>query len=271
MSSLRLTHQNIITHFISLCQTDERIVAAFLGGSYARNATDIYSDIDLSMIISDHAYEAFWIDIESFIKELGEPIFLERYSEAGFDSVFFNFAEEVECELVLGRQSSFTHIHVGPFQVLVDKEQILASVVFPRPSVAQAEQIEKLRSMISWFWHDLNHHFIAPLARERLWSAYGGLQALRLVCVNLLRLSEDFSAPLNDYEKIEDAVITERLVSLEATCCILERGAMLQAVSQVVKVYQELATDLSRRYGITYPATLETETITRLVKLGMVG
>jgi len=40
-------HQIVMNRFVAACQADERVVAAFLGGSYARGTTDAYSDLDL--------------------------------------------------------------------------------------------------------------------------------------------------------------------------------------------------------------------------------
>lgn len=267
MQEIEQNRQAVIHRFVVACQADERVVAAFLGGSYARDATDAYSDIDFGLITLDEAYDDFFADRQAFIRVLGEPIFLEVFSDYGFDIVFFTFPDGVECELVLGRESQFTHIHVGLYKVLFDRKRILTGAVFPWPEVAQTEQIETLRGLISWFWHDLCHHFITPLARGQMWSAYGGLQNLRLACVNLARLSENFSAPPEGYEKVEQAVPVEQLALLEATCCSLERGAMLQAAFALVRFYQELAIPLAHAYAIAYPADLERVMSARLERV----
>ncbi len=267
MQEIEQNRQAVIHRFVVACQADERVVAAFLGGSYARAATDAYSDIDFGLITLDEAYDDFFAGREAFIRLLGEPIFLEVFSDYGFDIVFFTFPDGVECELVLGRESQFTHIHVGPYKVLLDTKRLLAGAVFPWPEVAQTEQIETLRGIISWFWHDLCHHFITPLARGQMWSAYGGLQDLRLSCVNLVRLRENFSAAPEGYEKVEQALPGGQLAPLEATCCPLERSAMLQAALVIVRFYQELAVPLSRKYGMAYPTDLEQVMYDRLEKL----
>lgn len=268
MQEIDQKRQAIIQHFVASCQADERVVAAFLGGSFARDATDAYSDLDFGLITTDEAYDDFFTDREAFIWSLGQPVFLEDFNEYGFDIVFFTFSQGEECELVLGRESQFTHIHAGPYKVLLDKKRILEGTIFPWPKVAQAEQIERLRSSISWFWHDLGHHFITPLARGQIWSAYGGLQDLRLCCVNLARLRENFSAVPEGYEKVEKALQGEQLAPLEASCCSLERGALLQAARIIVHFYQELAGSLAQRYAIAYPADLERVMLDRLEKIG---
>jgi len=267
MQTIEQARQAVISRFVSACKEDERVVAAFLGGSYARDVTDAYSDIDFGLVTTDEAYDDFFADREAFVRSLGTPVFLEDYDDDGGDVVFFTFSEGVECELVLGRTSQFTQTHVGPYQTLLDKQGILTHVVFPQRAVPQDDQIEALRHMISWFWHDLCHHFITPLARGQLWSAFGGLQDLRLTCINLARLKENFLESPEGYEKVEHILSAEQLAPLEATCCALERGAMLQAAFVIVHFYQELAIPLAQTYGIAYPADLERMMYDRLERL----
>jgi len=249
-------HQVIMNHFMEACQADERVVAAFIGGSYARGKTDVYSDLDLYLITSDEMYVDFTTSLEVFMRRLGEPLFLEVYNDYGFDLVLFIFANGTEGELGLGQESHFTHIHGGPYKVLLDKKGILVGAVFPSHKPIQAEQVETLRRLINWFWHDLSHHFITPMARGQLWSAYGALEDLRLTCVNLARLRQNFSAVAEGYEKVEQAVPVEQLVALQVTFCPMERDAMLQAALTIVRFYQELAPYLAQAHGIPYPNDL---------------
>src|SRR5947209_15732362 len=96
-------HQIVMNRFVAACQTDERVVAAFLGGSYARNAADAYSDLDLYLITTDEAYDDFFAGRQAFIRRLGEPVFLEDYHGGDADFIFFTFPNGIEVELGLGR------------------------------------------------------------------------------------------------------------------------------------------------------------------------
>src|SRR5438445_4490338 len=89
MQEIEQNRQAVIHRFAVACQVDERVVAAFLGGSYARHATDAYSDIDFGLITLDEAYDDFFAGREAFIRLLGEPIFLEVFSDYGLDFVVF--------------------------------------------------------------------------------------------------------------------------------------------------------------------------------------
>lgn len=250
-------HQIVTDRFVAACQADERVVAAFLGGSYARGTADAYSDLDLYLITSDEAYEDFIAGREAFMRGLGEPVFVEDFELP--DTVFYIFSEGTEGELGLGRESQFDHIHSGPYRVLLDKKGILAGAVFPQHEPAPARQRETLRRLVYWFWHDLSH-FITAMGRGQLWWAHGQLEALRLTCVNLARLKQDFSdADVGEegYFKVDKAIPVEQLSSLRATICPLEPRAMLQAALVIVRFYQELAPGLARTHAITYPADLE--------------
>jgi predicted nucleotidyltransferase len=260
-------HQYVMDRFIAACRADERVVAAFLGGSYAAGTADAYSDLDLCLITTDEMYDDFWGERHAFVRLLGEPIFLEDYSARGVDTVFFFLADGTEAELTLGRESGFAHIHGGPHRVLLDKKGILEGAVFPLHRTDQAEQVEVLRGLVTEFWHDLCHHVITPLARDQLWSAFGGLEDVRRACVNLARLRADFSTEPEGYEKVEHALPMDQLAPLQATCCPLERDALLQAALGIVRFYRELAPPLAAAHGIPYPAALDCMMQDRLEQL----
>lgn len=56
---LPASHQAVLDRFLAACQSDERVVAAFLGGSNARGEADAHSDIDLCVITTDTAFDNF--------------------------------------------------------------------------------------------------------------------------------------------------------------------------------------------------------------------
>jgi predicted nucleotidyltransferase len=260
-------HQLFLDRFVAACQADERVVAAFLGGSYAKGTADAYSDLDLSLITTDADYEAFFADCAAFLRQLGAPVFLEDFGLPNI--VFFIFSDDTEGELWFGSKSRLDHIHSGPYRVLLDKQRIAAGAVFPEHEPAPAEQIETLRRQVIWFWHDLSH-FTTAIGRGQLYWAHGQLEALRHYCINLARLRQNFldgEVGSEGYWKLEQALPLAQLAPLQATYCPLERGAMLQAAFALVRFYQELALLLTQTHGIAYPAALERVMLDRLDKL----
>jgi predicted nucleotidyltransferase len=260
-------YQDILDRFIAACQTDERIVAAFLGGSYAEGKADQYSDLDLFFITTDEAYESFLAERESFIRLLGEPLFLESFGRShGYFVIFSNGAD---CEIWFGRESKFHDIHGGPYRVFLDKTGILAGAVFPIHVAEQAEQIEILRQQLDWFWHELSH-FIKAMARKQLWFAYGQLEVLRQKCVNLARLRYNFSDAYGEeepYFKIEKALPIEQLSPLQTTYCAMEYEPMLQAANVICRFYREIAPNLAKAHHLNYQTELEQMMMDQLQEL----
>jgi predicted nucleotidyltransferase len=261
-------HQNMVDRFTAACQADERIVAAFLGGSYARNAADQFADLDLYFITTDEAYEDFLAERVSFVRLLGEPLFLEDFGATnGYSIIYFN---GTEAEIWFGRESKFKDIHEGPYRVLLDKKDILAGEVFPQHVADQAKQMETLRHQLDWFWHDLSH-FIKAMGRGQLWFAYGELEVLRQMCVNLARLRYDFSDAYvgeEPYFKVEQVLPVEKLSPLQVTHCPMEYQAMFQAALIIFRFYQDVAPTLAKQHDIRYQTELEQMMLSRLKELG---
>ncbi len=247
-------HADVIARFVDVCSTDDRIVAAFLSGSTARGEADAYSDLDLCLVATDAAYDDVVGDVAAIIGGLGEPLFLERFGRD--DIAFFILADGTEGELFFAREGGLDAIHTGPFRPLVDKTGILAGAAFPFTEPDPVEQVEELRRILHWFWHDLSH-FIAALGRGQLWWAAGQLEALRAYCVNLARIEQHVEAEDEPYEKLDHVMSTTQLDALRSTFCPMERRAMLSAATAILDFYRERAPVVAKAYGLTYPTELE--------------
>src|SRR5687768_2298559 len=250
---LHPNHQVILDRFINACETDEGIVAAFLVGSYVKGNPDEHSDLDLYLITTDDAYDDFVSERESFSRLLGEPLFMEDFDLP--EIVFLIFPDGSEVEVSYVPESQVNHVVNEPFKVLLDKKNITVGVIPREREVDRDGQREKLRRLIYWFWHELSH-FVTGLGRGQLWWAQGQLSALRLHCMNLARLQNDFSdteVGEEGYFKIEKALHVEELLPLQETFPPMEQSAMLQAAFDIVSFYKELAPPLAQAHGITYP------------------
>jgi predicted nucleotidyltransferase len=247
-------YQRLVDRFVAVCRADPRVVAASLGGSYARGAADAYSDLDLDVVTSDEAYAEFAAERAAFVRQLGEPLLVEDFDLPGM--VFFIFRDGCEGEIAFAPAGDLSCLHAGPHRVLVDKLQRLTGAPVPWPAVATDDQRETLRRLLQWFWHDLAH-FVAALGRGQLWWAHGQLEDLRRYCVNLLWLERDFTRRPEAYEKVELVVPEERLAPLAATYCPHAYAPLLAAGETVVRCFRELAQPLARAHGLRYPVELD--------------
>jgi predicted nucleotidyltransferase len=243
----------VVSRFVEACEADDRILAGLLGGSRASGKADEFSDVDLCAITTDDALENVISSREELIRTLGEPLFIEDF---GLDRiVFFILADGTDCELFFEREGALERLETGPFRALVDKRGILAGAEFPFSLPDAAEQRERLREIVTWFWHDLSH-FLAALGRGDLWWAYGQLEALRRYCVNLVRIRHGAAAQEEAYEKLSKEVPVSGLEALRSTFCPIERDAMLEAVLRIVAFFREHAPRIAEANGVAYPTQL---------------
>ncbi len=250
-------HQAIIDRFVAACRADERVVAAFLAGSYAKGAADTHSDLDLFLVAADEAYEAFTVGRAALLRQLGEPLFLEDFDRP--DVVFLIFPDGAEVELNFLPESRLDRILTEPHWSLLDKKGLLAGVQPGGEVTPAGAGVETLRRQMMWFWHDLSH-FITAVDRNQLWWALGQLEELRRIGVNLARLRHDFNdEEVGDdpYFKVDKTLPAEALAPLRATFAPPERAALLAAARVIIEFYREAAIPLAEEHGIRYPAELE--------------
>jgi predicted nucleotidyltransferase len=264
---LRPGHQTIMDRFITACQADERVATALLVGSYVKGLADEHSDLDLYLVTRDADYKNFIADRSKFILELGQPLFMEDFDRPDF--FFLIFPDGSEVEISFGPESRLSELLNEPYKVLLDKKNIMEGIVPREREVNAKEQREKLRRLIYWFWHELSHFTIALARRELLW-AQGQLGALRLYCINLVRLQNDFSdqeVGEEGYFKIEKAIPVEQLSALRDTYPPMEEAAMLESAKVIVRFFRNIATNLASTYGIAYPEQLDKVIVEKLEKL----
>ncbi|HET9907132.1 MAG TPA: aminoglycoside 6-adenylyltransferase [Anaerolineales bacterium] len=257
-------HQLILDRFITACQTDDRIAAVLLLGSYVKGMADEHSDLDLYVITTDEGYEDCTANRSAFVESLGEPLFAENFDIPDF--VFLIFADGSEVEISFARESQLSQVLSASYKVLLDKRNITAYISLHTPTVDPEAQTEKLRRLIHWFWHELSH-FTTALARKELWWAQGQLGALRLCCINLTRLESDFfdqEIGEEGYFKIEKAIPIQRLSALNSTYCPMEEGAMLESAFIIVQFFRDLAPGLASKHGINYPEQLDKVIVQKL-------
>ena len=257
--------KHVIESFAAVCERDARIVAAFVGGSFATGRADAFSDVDLYVIVRTDAYDRFLAGHREFFKRFVVPVFLEHFDGFEFDMFVFILEDGVQGELGIARPDHFMHIHGGPFEALVDKEGLLEGAAFPRQGPTEEQQRETLRETLHWFWRDVSLYGVA-MARRRLWTAAGYLASMRRRCIDLARLEADFGAWANGYEKLEEAIKREVLADLERSFPVFDGGAMAEAVDCLIAFYRRVAPELARKHGVDYPLSLEEAVLRALSK-----
>ena len=256
------SREHLIDRFSAVCAKDERVLAAFVGGSLATGEVDHRSDLDLFAILGSDSYKAFFAARREFVRSWANPVFLEDFNGFRFDMLVFILDSGLEGELSFAMEDSFLHLQGGPHRVLVDKQGILEGVEFPWQRPSEEEQTQTLRRHLHWFWRDLSL-FTVAFDRGQRWTAYGYLESMRRRCVNLARLKEDFASWADGYEKAEHSVRAESLADLESSFGDIDPDHMIRDVTHIIAFYQRIAPELAQRHDVPYPEEVEKLVLTR--------
>jgi len=245
--------QPLLDRFIEICSNDERIVAAFLGGSHAKGEADAFSDVDLCVIARDEAFDELVAEQARLVGRLGEPLFVENFSLPNV--VFFVLDDGTEGEIFFGSRSRLVELEPGQHRVLLDPDALLNGITFEEERADPADQDRVLREALVWFWHDLSH-FIAAIGRDQLWWAAGQLEALRAYCLNLVRIEHGVWAGDEPYEKFDRMVGTDAIQPLASTFVPLERDALWDAAAEILSFHRARGPTIAAAHGETYPTEL---------------
>jgi predicted nucleotidyltransferase len=256
--------QSLIDRFVEVCLLDDRIVAAFLGGSLAREQADTFSDVDLCVITRDDAFDDVVAERASLIERLGEPVFVEDWGTN--DVVSFVLADGTEAEIFFGREGALDELWPGQHRTLFDRDGILEGFTFEEERTEPGELEDVLRQTLSWFWHELSH-FVKAVGRNQLWWAAGQLEALRGHCVKLVRIERGAQAGEEPYWKLDEEIRTSGLEPLQATFVPMDRSELLRAGRALVAFFRERAPRVAEAYGLTYPVELDRVMVNRLDEL----
>ncbi len=260
--------QKVVERFRDLCQADPRIVAAFIGGSLATGSTDEYSDLDLYLITIDEEYTSFFNERVVFMRQLGEPVFLEDFNGFGFDMVLFIFEDGIKGELALAKANNFLHIHEGPYSMLVDKIGLLRGITFPIEQRLVEEQCSILEKLMKSFWRHL-YLLTGALGRCRLLSAADYLEGMRRQLFQVCRLSVDFT-DCGSHPPLETLLPKQLVVALSQTFPHLKQQEMVAAAQAAVRLFQQVAKPLALAQGILYPEPLEQVVLTRFETMSQI-
>lgn len=231
----------VVERFQSACERDERVLAAFLGGSLAAHGEDDYSDLDLYVVVPEEKCAEFVARREQFVASWGEPVFTDLtvdFEGLGFEMVHFVLDDGVNGELAIGHPANFRRTHGGEYRVLVDKAGILEGVEFPLLSRSSEELRRGAARALGWFWlHVIG--LAKALGREQLWAAHWQLNRLRGYLWELLRAA---GLP-EDQARLQERAMAQSFVGFD-------RGEVTHAAGLLVEAYRSVAPKAAARLGL---------------------
>lgn len=240
---------------------DERIRGSWLVGSLATDTADVYSDIDLYLLVEDTWYKEVYAQRGAFARGFGPVLstFEVDWPNCQLYGVILESCLEVD--LCYTREDQVELF--GPFRVLTDRDGDLEKWLTERDVGWQVDVAEELRSQTEFAAYDLLHA-INMLGRGERWSAIRHLELLRRRVISLvgLRTKTDVG---EEFRRLEHLIDPEMGDELLRTLPTYSEEGIAQAIRAATMLFTREAERVSRDHGLAFPE----EGFTRL--LGHLG
>jgi len=170
--------QNLIKELELDLINDNNVLAVFYGGSIANQNTDLYSDIDLRIVIKDEVFEEYRLNKKQRANKWGNVLFFEdfpwaTYSIAHYDSFikvdsFYYKTKDIQPSVWL-QNIKIVHDNTGLVKTVLEKSMSLSY----KPTI---EEVDIWRSKFFAYVHEAYRRIM----RKEIYYALHCLDNLRL-------------------------------------------------------------------------------------------
>lgn len=246
-------HCELLERAFAYFRDDIRAVGLVVGGSLAKGGADIYSDVDLYVVVWDGAFEEVFAERNSTAESVSSPLFafaVDPVPGGSTDHIVL-YEGSAKFDFMYLRESDLgPHPRWDGCVVLKDTDGCVGAVVArsealrpPRPSA------EGLWELNQKFW-TLYWYAFGKIERGELWEALDGLHSIRsLTLVPLL----DWNAerPHKGYRRLERNTNQEQASRLLATLAPIRAQALHAALRAEVELFRQLRAAVLDRYRLT--------------------
>lgn len=241
-----------------LAQSDGRITAAWLGGSFGRGDADVYSDIDLHLLVPSETHTgAIEADVAGWLAPIAPLVGVKKV-----------FTHLYHC-VTFGGDRIDLNFHVAPFQeldtrtvsVLKDTDGALRPGNDPPFDAAKAMPVD-----VAEIWR-MTLLLPVMIGRKEYLRLFHGVSLKYSVILNLLVRGRGFPRPVG-VKKLNELLLPEDKARLETILVVpvLDAVSLARVDLALAAVVRDLGPACCERIGVLYPQEWEDVTRRRLQK-----
>lgn len=231
-------------------KADRRVRAAFLRGSFYAGRPDIYSDLDVFIVVDPSDAADIFDCGRALLNEIGAVIWV---SQTAVEPPHLRalFAGPVRVELTV-----VTTENIPPYdgwRVLFDELDLLG----PRGRVFAPDSLrpEHVAIRCDEFWWNL-FSSVGQLKRGHLWMAASLLDACRATLAQMMRWRRDPERPFESYIDLERHLTAEDQQALAQTLASYDMRSITMALLCAADAFDPAAREVAARLDAGYPAEL---------------
>jgi len=252
-SQLPIAREHLLNSIIRNLQSKSDVIGIFLGGSIAKNNTDLFSDIDLRVVVAEEKFQEYIRNKKELAKEFGDVLFFEdMYLQAPY--TIAHYSSFIKVDLFI-----YTFSRLQPstwlqgIRIIKDTDVGLRSILEQSEAIqytVSSDDVEKWRGKVFAYIHEIYRRVF----REEFYYALGQMNNLRAYIVTGWNMEVDrLSNEAWDWSKIEGArsSLERWQLSLLATWdCGRDQQEMMKALYSMVPEIRRLHTVLCQKTGL---------------------
>jgi hypothetical protein len=222
------------------------VIGMAIAGSFVDGAPDIYSDLDLRVVLANGSFERVFPRREGFARACGPLVAAFTGEHVGEPQLLITLYDDLVHVDFL-----FTELADAPDKNEGRKAHVLwqrdpgVSEALSRPHVADpaADLAYVEARMWTWAWY-----IQSKILRGELWEAVSGLGSVRdWVLFRLLAMSQEIR-----YRgaRFAEESVGEHAAAVAGTLGTLDKESLLEALRAAVRLYLELADPLLERHEV---------------------
>ncbi len=194
----RTEHEALLQQVQTVLQADQRIVAAWLFGSVGRRTSDVFSDLDLWVIVKDDSIETMSAERQSYAAQLDRPVLLLESpgnapaggaslmalypGQAGVHQVDWYWQRQSDASLPCHAMLLFDRAGIPQDS----RQEQLDPEGTPAP-LTQQERAKQASQLSTFFWA-MSNIAVKSVLRHQAWTAVSHLEGLQGLLDGMKRL-----------------------------------------------------------------------------------
>lgn len=194
----RREHEALLQQAQTVLQADQRIVAAWLFGSGGRHSSDVFSDLDIWVIVKDDYIQTMSAERQSYAAQLDRPVLLLESpgnapaggaylmalypGQAGVHQVDWYWQRQSDASLPRHAMLLFDRAGIPRDS----RQEQLDPAGTPAPLTEQ-ERAKQVTQLSTFFWA-MSNIAVKSVLRHQAWTAVSHLEGLRGLVDGMKRL-----------------------------------------------------------------------------------
>lgn len=231
---------------------DENVLAVFYGGSIGNEETDLYSDIDLRIVVKDEVYEEYRLNKKQRASNWGNVLFYEDFHWANYSTAHYRSFIKVD-SFYYKTEHMKPSIWTQKLKIVHDPTGLIHGVLTKSVTLTYSPTILEIEHWRTKFFAYL-HEAYRRVMRKEIYYALHNLDNLRLSMITGWYMEAGIQPnTFGDWAKLEGdrSKLSERQLTLLVQWhSSREQEEILTVMKSIIPEFIQVHKQLSEQYGV---------------------